>query len=562
MRDLKTVKQVRDMATFAEFVRIARMAKNDKTSGKRMREIVSILRKYHVARGITPQDAVKMLEELGPTYVKIGQMASTRSDILPKEYCEAFEQLHADVTPMSFEQVTECINKSYGYSWEEVFLAIDPKPLGSASIAQVHKAVLFDGTVVAVKVRRPGIVDEMSEDIALMKRLLATAEFISTEHQVILLNFENLVDELERTTENEVNFNTELNNLIKFHEEIKDQPGISSPLPFPKISNESVLVMEYITGIPIDDVARLKAEGDNPVILANRLVQSYISQVLDDGFFHADPHPGNIIVHGDEIVWIDLGMVGTLTSSERQLVGRMFRAVATNDAFMLMEAVLGISKRYGDIDAGQLLSKLSQLLEQYGSADLADIDMGAVFGEIVEVLRSQNLIMMPSVTMLVRGIITIEGVLDVIAPRTNVLDIVSQHVVQQSLSPKHIEMRATEIMNASVKSAEALTKLPQQVSNSLNMLNRGELSVKGDVRVPTNVLATVYASIGRLSLALISVGLFLGSSILCTTNMYPKILEVPVLGILGYLGAFILGMYVIVVTFKSRHQMKNNKKID
>lgn len=550
------------MTTFSDFMKIISMSRRDKTSGKRMRQILAILRKYHVAQGITPDEAVQMLEELGPTYVKIGQMASTRSDILPKEYCEAFEQLHADVTPMPFDVVLHCIDESYGRPWTDVFLAIDPTPLGSASIAQVHKAVLLDGSVVAVKVRRPGIVEEMSQDIALMRRLLTTAEFLTSEHQVIILNFENLVDELDRTTKNELNFDKELDNLIRFHRELGDQPGVSSPLPYPRFSNESVLVMEFVEGIAIDDIKALEAAGDNPIELANRLVQSYISQVIDDGFFHADPHPGNIIVRDKEIVWIDLGMVGTLTSSERQLVGRMFRSVATNDPFMLMEAVIGISRQYGEVDYGKLLADLSHLLDKYGSSELADIDMGTVFGEMVEVMRSQSLIMMPSVTMLVRGIITIEGVLDDIAPRMNVLDVVSEHVMAQSLSPHHLEMRSTELLNASLKSIESAIKLPNQISNSLTMLNRGDLEMKGNVTVAPDALATVYASIGRLSLALISVGLFLGSSVLCTTNMQPKLLEVPLLGFLGYLGAFVLGVYVIVVTFKSRHQMKNNKKVD
>lgn len=550
------------MATFAELVRIAKLRKDNKGSGKRMRQILSILRKYHVTKGLTPEAAVAMLEELGPTYVKIGQMASTRSDILPKEFCEAFEQLHADVTPMPFEQVISCIDESYGESWSEVFLAIDPKPLGSASIAQVHKAVLLDGSVVAVKVRRPGIVEEMALDIAVMKQMIATAEFLSNQHQVILLNFENLVDELARTTENEVNFDIELNNLIRFHAEIKDEPGLSSPLPYPRFSNESVLVMEYVQGFPIDDMKAIRESGDDPYELADRLVQSYVSQVLDEGFFHADPHPGNLIVHGDDIVWIDLGMVGTLTSSEQQLVGRMFRAVATNNPYMLMQAVIGISHQHGQVDNGELLAKLTQLLDKYGSADLVEINMGEVFGELVEVLRNQNLIMQPSVTMLVRGIITIEGVLDDIAPKTNLLEIVSQHVMKQSFSPKHIELRANEIGNAALRSAEAMTKIPAQLSNSIDMLNRGELSLRGDMKISPDALATVYASVGRLSLALISVGLFLGSSILCTTNMNPKVLEVPLLGVLGYVGAFVLGVYVIVVTFKSRHAMKNNKKVD
>ena len=550
------------MATFAEFAKMVQLAKGDKTSRRRMHQITSIVRKYHVTKGITPQEAVQMLEELGPTYVKIGQMASTRSDILPQEYCDAFEQLHADVTPMPFDTVIQCIDESYGYSWDKVFLAIDPTPLGSASIAQVHRAVLLNGDVVAVKVRRPGIVEEMNEDIALMKRLLATAEFLSSEHQVVLLNFESLVNELQRTTENEVNFKIELNNLIRFHEEILNEPGVSSPIPYPKYSNESVLVMEYVEGIPVDNVEGLKKNGDDPAELAMRLVQSYISQVLDYGFFHADPHPGNIIVRGDEIVWIDLGMVGTLTSSERHLVGQMFRAVASDNPYMLMQSVVGISKQLGKVDTGQLLGDITRLLEKYGSADLADINMGDVFGELIEILRGQNLVMMPSVTMLARGVMTIEGVLDDIAPQTNLIEIVSQHVIQQSLSPDHIAHRSAELFNASVRSAEASVKLPAYVMNTLDMLNRGELSVTTDMNLSTDALATIYASVGRLSLALISVGLFLGSSLLCTTNMEPKIFEVPLLGFISFIVAFILGLYVIVVTFKSRHAMKNNKKVD
>lgn len=547
------------MATFAEFLRIAQLSKEDKVSGKRMREILSILRKNHVMKGVTPEQAVTVLEELGPTYVKIGQVASTRSDILPKEYCVAFESLHADVAPMSFETILACIDEAYGHPWSDVFLAIDPTPLGSASIAQVHKAVLLDGSVVAVKVRRPGIVEEMASDIALMKRLLATAEFLTHDHRILLLNFDSLVAELERTTANEVDFDVELNNLIRFQKVIADQPGISSPKPYPDISNDAVLVMEYIEGNPIDDVDDLKAEGDDLDELADRLVQSYISQVLDEGFFHADPHEGNIIVRGHEIVWIDLGMIGTLTSSQRMLVGRMFTAVATNDPYLLMEAVVSISTQVGSVDHGALLSVLTRMLDKYSSADLDDIDMGDLLGELVEILRGQNLVMEQSVTMLARGVVSIEGVINKIAPHSNVLQIISQHVIEQTLSPEHIGMKARELANSALRSTEALAQLPGQLSNTLSMLDRGELEVRGNIEVEKKALASIYAAAGRFSLSLISVGLFLGSSILCTTNMEPRFLEVPVLGILGYLGAFILGIYVIVVTFKNRHQITNDE---
>ncbi len=320
--------------------------------------------------------------------------------------------------------------------------------------------------------------------------------------------------------------------------------------------------MQYIEGVHVDDLAALKAEGADLDRLGFRIAQSYISQVLDDGFFHADPHPGNIIIQGKEIIWIDLGMTGSLDPSQRQLVGRMLRSVTSNDAYVLMDSVISISKKSGPVDYGVLLQELSVLLNKYGSAELSNINLGDVMGEIVEVLRTQNLIMAPAVTMLVRGIVTLEGVLEDMAPTLNVLDIVSEHVLMQSLSPKHLEMRALELLTSSAGSAEALVKLPRQVSNTLEMLERGEVALTGKVEVSTSLLATVYAVVGRISLALISVGLFLGSSILCTTNMEPKLLEVPVLGVLGYLGAFVLGVYVIVQTFRSRHRMKNHQRLD
>lgn len=544
------------MATWPEVYKAARLSWGDKTSGKRMRQILRVLKRFDVLHDLTPQKVVAVLEALGPTYVKIGQMASTRSDMIPQAYCQELEKLHTEVTPMPFFEVLNCISKSYGHSWEETFISIDPTPLGSASIAQVHRAILMDGAVVAVKVRRPGIVAEMTEDLALMRRILATVELVDAQHKTLLLNFENLLDEMERTTKNELDFRVELDNLIRFHAELASQEDVTSPIPYPAVSNESVLVMQYVQGVQVDDVSALRAQGVNLDQLAYRICQSYIAQVLDDGFFHADPHPGNIIINGNQIIWVDLGMTASLTPSQRQLVGRMFRSVTANDPYLLMESVIGISRKNGPVDESVLLEELSMLLARYGSSQLSDLNIGDVMGEVVEVLRTQNLIMAPAVTMLVRGIVTLEGVVEEIAPSLNVLQIVSQHVIVQSLSPEHLEMRAVELLASTAESAEALVKLPRQLSNTMEMLDRGEISLKGNVEVSTNVLATIYASVGRISLALISVGLFLGSSILCTTNMEPKLLEVPVLGVLGYLGAFVLGVYVIVQTFRTRHLLK------
>ena len=548
------------MATFEEFMKVAEISLKDKTSHKRMNEIVRIMRQYKVLHGLTPAQAVEVLQALGPTYVKIGQLASNRSDLLPKAYCDAFEKLRDDANPMPFDVVIEQIDRAYGKSWHEVFASIDPVPLGAASIAQVHKATLLDGTTVAVKVRRPGVAESMAEDIMLMKHLLALGEFASNSHRDILLSLEGFVEEIERTTASEVNFTSELHNLMRFHDELADEPGVTSPVAYPQYSCESVLVMEFVQGTEISHTEELCQQGVDMNALARRVCQSYVTQVLDDGFFHADPHPGNILVRDGDVVWIDLGMVGTLTVSERMLVGKVFTAVATDNAYLLKEAVMGLVHVLGPVDHGALLEALSRLLAEYSTAEMKEINVGTVLTEVIEVLRGQNMMMTSSVTMLARGFVTIEGVMAQVAPDISVIEIVSKHVIAQQADPKFLATQLIDLATTSAASAEALAKLPTQLSNTLEMIDRGQIKVNGDIDVSSRILATAYAAVGRISLATLSAGLFLGSSILCTTAMQPQLLGVPLLGVLGYVGAFVLGAYTVFHILVSRHRLLNNEE--
>lgn len=548
------------MATFEEFMKVAEISIKDKTSHKRMNEIVRIMRQYKVLHGLTPEQAVEVLQALGPTYVKIGQLASNRSDLLPKAYCDAFEKLRDDANPMPFDVVIEQIDRAYGKSWHEVFASIDPVPLGAASIAQVHKATLLDGTTVAVKVRRPGVAESMAEDIMLMKHLLALGEFASNSHRDILLSLEGFIEEIERTTASEVDFTSELHNLMRFHDELADEEGVTSPVAYPQYSCESVLVMEFVQGTEISHTQALREQGIDVSALARRVCQSYVTQVLDDGFFHADPHPGNILIRDGNVVWIDLGMVGTLTVSERMLVGKVFTAVATDNAYLLKEAVMGLVRVLGPVDHGALLEALSRLLAEYSTAEMKEINVGTVLTEVIEVLRGQNMMMTSSVTMLARGFVTIEGVIAQVAPDISVIEIVSKHVIAQQADPKFLATQLIDLATTSAASAEALAKLPTQLSNTLEMLDRGQIKVNGDIEVSSRILATAYASVGRISLATLSAGLFLGSSILCTTAMQPQLLGVPLLGVLGYVGAFVLGAYTVFHILVSRHRLLNNEE--
>ena len=599
------------MATFQEFARVAKMTVDDKTSRARLDEILKILHEKKAYSDMTPQKAVEILEALGPTYIKLGQLMSDRSDLIPKEYCEAFAALRDDSSPLPFETVLSILSESfYPKPIDDVFSHIDPSPLGSASIAQVHKAVLIDGTPVAVKVRRPHIKETMEQDIELMRHLLAVAALISHKHVHEIQTVTGFVNEISRTTEQETDLSHEMENLERFYPEAHAVPGISSPKGYPSLSSESVLVMEYITGhelaviykkqkqrnqqgedklsAAMSNISKTAKESteDTPKTrtssnidaasvapiydldeIAKRIARSYISQFIDYGFFTSDPHMGNIIIRDNrckeksddidmmrisnisedsirtiartageieilghdvshsvelsarrsnenestsdyDIVWIDMGMMGTLTATERQLVSQVFLAVARNDVFLLKKSMEALTTKAGPVDTGALLEMLSMVLSKYRTADLSDINIGDVLTEVLSVLHEQNLIVNPSITMLVRGIIVIEGVLSEISPSTSIIEIVSEHVMRAETQPDKMEMHTRNLMGNLMGSTEAASKLPTQLSNTLEMLDMGELALTGKLDVSEKTLSTIYASISRLCLALLSVGLF------------------------------------------------------
>ncbi len=548
------------MATLKEFLRVVELALKDKTSGPRMKEIRQVLKKHDAFKGLSPEKATAILEDLGPTFVKLGQIASNRGDILPKEYCDSFIKLRTKVPPVDFETVLSRIEDSLGTPWKDVFEYIEGTPLGSASIAQVHRAKLLDGNIVAIKVRRPGIDETMAEDIMLMKRIIALADFSTTSYDGIILSLDNLINELERTTVEELDFHVELDNLVCFYEDTKDQIGISSPLPYPKYSTDKVLVMEFVTGTLVNDIEKTEANASKLQSIGERLAQSYVTQIIDNGFFHADPHPGNILIKNNEIIWIDLGMVGRLTEGEKLLMSKIFISITTNDAYGLKDSLLALSKGGTQVDHGLLLDQMDAMLAGYASSKLSDINIGSAFSDVVEILRRQNLSLPPSFTMLARGLLTLEGVLSQIAPEINIIDIVSKHAKKQLLNPQSFVAKVQELSFTGLKSAEASVELPAQLGHSLSMLNRGALKITMNMKASEDLLGSFYTVAGRLSLSLISAGLFVGSSILCTTNLKPQFLGVPFLGFLGYVGAFVLGVYVIWRTFIGRHMFGGGKK--
>lgn len=532
---------------------------NRKTRTRRLKEISDILRKHHFLKGFTPEAFRAMLEDLGPSFVKIGQTLSTRSEILPKAYCDELAKLQMECDPLPFEAILEALDDIYGDAQGDVFDAIDPTPLGSASLAQVHKARLVTGEIVAVKIQRPGVKTTMAQDIDIMRMVARYAARFMKDEQ--MLDLRDVVEELWATFLEETDFQREAANLEEFARLNKGVAFIDCPKVHTELCGEYVLVMEYIDGIPILATDRLRKAGYDLEEIGEKILDNYASQILDHGFFHADPHPGNILVRGDDIVWIDLGMVGQLSALERALIGRMFRAVAENDPYALMEALLGAVRSEGPVNHGRLLSQLGNLLVSYTTVNLADINVGSALMDVFGVLQTQNLALPPSFTLLARGMVTIEGVLVDIAPDTSVIDIIAAHVKRRERTWEAFETKAREFVSTAATSAQAAVRLPTQASHTLDMIDRGQVRVGADLGIPIDAIAALYSVSGTVAMALISAGLFIGSSLLATTNMHPQFLGVPLLGVLGYVGAFVLGAYVVWRNLVIRHRQKNEEKL-
>ena len=363
----------------------------------RLKEITSVLHKYGITRGITPQKLRMILEDLGPTYIKIGQIMSLHSDILPKRYCDELMCLRSEVTPMEFPEVKEVIEQAYGCPWNEIFAFISDTPLGSASIAQVHRAELLSGEQVVIKVQRTGIYEIMARDIGLLRKAVKLMPPISLKG---MADFDQVLDELWNVTREEMNFLTEASNMEEFARRNADVVYVRTPKLYQEYTTMHVLVMEYIEGPAIDDKEKLLAGGYDLEEIGIKLIDNYIKQVMEDGFFHADPHPGNVKIQDGKIVWIDMGMMGRLTERDKELIGKAIRGIAENDIGMIQEAVMALGEFKEKPDQSVLYEDISELMSKYGSLDMGEIDVAEVMMDLMEVMMENKIRMQHGLTML------------------------------------------------------------------------------------------------------------------------------------------------------------------
>ena len=523
---------------------------------KRLWQIARIANQFDVIHGLTPVKMRLMLEALGPTFVKVGQILSMRSEILPQAFCDELAKLRADADPMPYQTVLETLSSEYGRPIGEIFEHIDPTPLGSASLAQVHRATLLTGEDVAVKVQRPGVRETMAQDVSIMRSIARLATRVMPSAQVVDLG--GVVEELWDTFESETDFLVEARNLAEFKRFCQPYVYMDCPKPYMDLCTEHVVVMDYVEGISVSHPEQLIAAGYDLKEIGTKLVDNYATQVLDDGFFHADPHPGNIIIAGGQIVLIDLGMTGRLNAKTRSVLKQMIFAVAKQDSPALADGLLRFAGTESDAsDYPALLADLDTIVAEYGTVDLKDLDLASFVTALTQLAQRHGIEVPSTVTTVARALVTLEGLLDEFIPDVNMIEIISEHIV----TSKPLDRAAAdEVKSLGVEAHAALHGLLGALCETkvaARMLTRGQLRVNMELAGAEEPMRMLSEMVNRLTMALIVVGLYVGSSIVYFAGVPPIVFGIPVVGFMGYVVAFVLSVWIVFdIYFKGRRSKR------
>ena len=515
----------------------------------RSAEMITIFAKHNFyANGFTPQELRTTLEDLGPTYVKMGQIMSSRVDLLPPVYCKELEKLRENVKPLDPAVAKAVIEQETGKRIDEIYTEFQDEPLGSASIAQVHYGVLKDGTRVVTKVQRPLIADMMRKDFVLLGRLVDLVNIVEEDSDEQVIDFKSVIEQLEQVTKAELDFRIEAENTRLFKKEcIDDEERISCPTVIDDLTTERVFTMTYIDGCSIDDTEKLLAEGCDLSEIGSVIVDSYLHQILDVGTFHGDPHQGNILVSHGKPYWIDFGMIGHITDKDIDLIQTAVKGMLIQDANVLVNAVMGMGAASEKTDRTKLTHDAEGFIEKYMNAkSVSDINMTEVFDEVMS-LAAKNHVSMPGrFTMLARSITTMEGVIEQLCPDLNIFNMLYAKMKERRWQNANIKRelyeKGKELFNAGKKTA----RIPILASEALDAMVKGKTKVGFELTGYEEPLNRISHFLRYTVLTLVASVLFIGSCILCTTSFKPLLPNgVPLLAVAGIIFSIALAIFSI-----------------
>jgi ubiquinone biosynthesis protein len=459
----------------------------------------------------------RVLEELGPTFVKIGQVASLRQDLLPPDVIEQLTKLQDEVPPIGFTVVRQIIEEELGASMDALFSSLEEQPIGSASIGQVHRGVLHSGQVVAVKVQRPGIREAIEVDLEILADLASLAE----RHLEWARHYRvtDVVEEFRRTLTGELNYLLEARNAERIQRLMAGDPSVYIPSIFWDYTTQRVLTMEYVEGVKLNDRAGLAAAGLDRKLLASRCVRAVLSQILVHGVFHADPHPGNLAALPDHrILFMDFGMVGRLTPELKQRLASLIVGLMRRDTDLIIRALYRMGVVPPDVDQRRLRRDVDELREKYYDIPLSQIHLGESVRDIFIVAFRHRIQIPADLALVGKTLVTLEGLVEDLDPTFRVLDVAEpfgKYLLRERLDPRTwLRM----LVDSAIDVSDALLDFPRQLRDLLREVRHGRVKVHVNVPEAERLLRGIDTASRHiaLSLVLLSLSIFLAGMMIAS----------------------------------------------
>ncbi|MFA9397200.1 MAG: ABC1 kinase family protein [Clostridiaceae bacterium] len=524
---------------------------------KRFREIVHILTHYGFGYIVdskinknsnSPVNLRKAFEELGPTFIKIGQILSTRPDILPYSYIYELSKLQDNVPHENFNTINNIFHNEFLNYIDECFLDFEEKPVASASIAQVHRATLLSGEKVIVKIQRPLIYEKMHTDIYILKKLLNLTKFKFTD---ALIDPKEALDEILLTTEKELDFNYEVENMKKFFKLNKNVAFLTCPEICKEFCSSKIITMEEIQGIKIDNKNLLITNGYDIDDIGRKLALGYFKQIFTDGFFHGDPHPGNLLIQEGKICYLDFGIVGNLSDSLKESLNEIILSIVYNDINKLISVLMAIGIKKGFVDRNKLYDDLDYLFASYLSTSIQNIKISSIMEDILDAAKNNNISLPKDFTILIRGLVIIEGVIVNLSPDLKILDVAIPFVKSKNKFRFLDDLNLDDFIIRSYKFTKDSALLPGKIIELSEGLLNGRAKIKLNFDNINKPISEINKMVNRLVFSLIISAMIVGSSLILNSNIGPKMYNISIIGITGFLFAGILGIWLLISILKS-----------
>jgi ubiquinone biosynthesis protein len=545
---------------------------------RRWREIIVVLRRYGLADWLsrlqldfvrdwikdesgvplasyTRESRIRMaLTDLGPTFIKLGQVLSLRPDLVGSVLAKELQQLQTQVHADGFESVKRTLESELGKPIAEAFLNFEETPIASASIGQVHKATLHDGTSVVVKVQHDNIQSKVREDMEVLTGLAGLAERIP---ELAVWQPRSLIDQLSRSLNRELSFTRELNNLIVFEKEFGHFERLRIPKPYPKLSSSRILTMERLEGDNLNQKAQagVALDAEQQESLPRQVAELYMEMIFSKGLYHADPHPGNVLIMpGGGLGLLDFGMVGRIDDSLRETIEEMLLAVSTADATLMTILIKRVGRPPFKLDESSLSIDVADLIATYGSQPLDAFDLTGVLNDVTDILHRHRISLPQQTAMLLKTLVTLEGTISQLNPQFCLLEFMTPFFRKmwfRRLSPRRQVRRMRRVY---IELEGLLEKLPSQISGLVELVRQGKL----DVHLSHRGLSP---SINRLVLGMLTSSLLLGSSILLAfkappllfTNGFWGLKDLSLLGLVGFVVSLLVSVRLMLAINKSGH---------